>query len=109
VTRTLCGFMLLFAIACSKSPTAPTSVEPPTQSGPPVIDLQWNVAASSCGPVTPSPVQPSLTTATSVQQTDTTLNAAWPYQSGARTGVLYARFVRENNAWALCTWDIADV
>ena len=109
MTRTLYVFVLLFAIGCSNSPTAPTSVEPPTQSGPPVIDLQWNVAAASCGPVTPPPAQPSLTAATSVQQTDTTLNAAWPYQSGSRAGILYARFVRENNAWALCTWDIADV
>jgi hypothetical protein len=101
--------MLLFAIACSKSPTAPTSVEPPTQSGPPVIDLQWSVAASSCGPVTLPPVQPSLTAATTVEQSETTLSASWPYQSGTRAGIFYARFVRENNVWALCSWDVADV
>ena len=37
------------------------------------------------------------------------ITAAWPYQSGNRTGMLYARFVNEGNAWALCSWDVADV
>ena len=109
MTRTLCGFMLLFAIGCSKSsPTAPTATEPPTQSGPPVIQLQW-VAAASCAPVTMPPSQPPFSSATLTNQADGSITAAWPYQSGNRTGTLYARFVNEGNVYALCSWDIADV
>ena len=110
MTRTLCGFLLLVAIGCSKSqsPTAPTATEPPTQSGPPVINLQW-VAAASCAPVTMPPTQPPFSSATINQQADGSIMAAWPYQSGNRTGTLYARFVNEGNVWALCSWDVADV
>jgi len=108
VTRLLSVFVLLFAIGCSRSPTAPTSTEPPTQSGPPVIQLQW-VAAASCAPVTMPPSQPPFSTASLAQQPDGSITAAWPYQSGNRTGTLYARFVNEGGAWALCSWDIADV
>ena len=102
--------MLLCAIGCSQSqsPTAPTptsTTPPPTQAGPTVINLQWNVTAASCGPVTLPPAQPAFSAATIVRQSDTSLIASWPYQS--RT--LYAKFVFENNAWGLCSWDIADV
>lgn len=106
--RTFCGLMLLIAIGCSKSPTAPTVTEPPTQSGPPVIQLQW-VAASSCAPVTLPPSQPPFSSATLTQQADGSIIAAWPFESGNRSGTLYARFVNEGNVWALCTWDIADI
>lgn len=105
--RTLCGFILLFAAACSQSPTAPTP--PPTQSGPAVITLQWNVTAASCAPVTTPPSQPSTSNATIVSQTDREIRAAWPFASNGRTGTLYARFILENNVWALCSWDVADV
>ena len=108
MTRTLCGLLLLFAIGCSKSPTAPTMTEPPTQSGPPVIQFQW-VAAASCAPVTMPPSQPPFSSATITQNTDGSMTAAWPYQSGNRAATLYGRFVNEGNAWALCSWDIADV
>lgn len=108
MTRTLYGLVLMFAIGCSHSPTAPTSAEPPTASGPPVIQLQW-VAAASCGQVTMPPSQPPFSSATLIQQSDGSITAAWPYQSGDRTGTLYARFVNEGGAWALCSWDIADV
>ena len=106
--RTLCAFVLSFAIGCSSSnsPTSPTQTQPPpTQSGPTVLQLSWNVTAQSCAPVTMPPAQPAFADATIVNQTETSLTASWPYQS--RT--LYARFVRENSAWALCSWDIADV
>ena len=108
MTRTLCGLVLLFAIGCSKSPTAPTASDLPTQSGPPVIQLQW-VAAASCAPVTMPPTQPAFSSATLTNQADGSIVASWPYQSGGRTATLYARFVNEGNAWALCSWDIADV
>ena len=40
MTRTLCGLMLLFAIGCSQfTDGADAGAEPPTQSGPPVINL----------------------------------------------------------------------
>jgi hypothetical protein len=102
----------MFAIGCSSSsPTAPTpaATPAPTQSGPTVINLQWNVAAASCAPVTMPPSQPAFSAATIVRQSDTAITASWPYQSGARTGTLYANFVLENNVWGLCSWDIADV
>ena len=110
MTRTLCGFMLLFAIGCSQSsPTAPTPpAAPPTQSGPPVIQLQW-VAAASCAPVTMPPTQPPFSSATLSNQADGSIVATWPYQSGTRSGTLYARFVNESNVYRLCSWDVADV
>jgi hypothetical protein len=110
VTRTLCGFMLLFAIACSdsQSPTAPTSpTTPPTAAGPTVITLDWGVSAASCGSIAPPPSAPPAASANIVSQTDNSITASWPYQSGTRT--LYARFVLESGRWALCSWDVADV
>ena len=106
MTRTLCSLMLLMAIGCSKSPTAPT--EPPTQSGPNTIELQW-VAAAACAPVALPPTQPSFASAAITQNADGSVTASWPYQSGSRTGTLYARFVNQNNVFALCSWDVADV
>lgn len=106
--RTLCAVMLLLAIGCSDSPTSPTPVQtqpPPTQPGPAVLQLSWNVTAQSCAPVTMPPAQPAFADATIVKRDDARLTAAWPYQS--RT--LYANFVLENNVWALCSWDVADV
>ena len=55
------------------------------------------------------PSQPAFSAATIVRQSDTAITASWPYQSGARTGTLYANFILENNVWGLCSWDIADV
>jgi len=102
---------LLFAIGCSNSPTAPTpaSTPPPTQSGPTVINLQWNVIAASCAPVTTPPSQPAFAAATMVRQSDTSITASWPYQSGARPGMLIANFIFENNVWGLCSWDTTDI
>jgi hypothetical protein len=73
-----------------------------------VIQLQW-VAARSCAPVALPSTQPPFSSATITQNADGSVTASWPYQSGARTGTLYARFVNENNAWGLCSWDTADV
>jgi hypothetical protein len=108
VTRTLCGLLLLFTVACSDSPTAPTATEPPTASGPPVIALNWGVTAASCGNVSMPPSQPAFASATLVRESDTAIMASWPNQ-GERNGTLYARFLFENNVWGLCSWDIADV
>jgi hypothetical protein len=55
------------------------------------------------------PTQPAFSSATIINNADGSITAAWPYQSGNRSGTLYARFVNEGNAWALCSWDIADV
>jgi hypothetical protein len=107
VKRALSAFMLLLAIGCADSPTSPTPVQtqpPPTQPGPTVLQLNWNVTAASCAPVTMPPAQPAFADATIVQS-GSAVTASWPYQS--RT--LYANFVLENNVWALCSWDIADL
>ena len=111
MTRTLCALMLLFAIGCSKdsSPTSPTANEPPTQAGPPAVALNWTTTAVSCGAVTMPPTQPAFADARLVQESDTAVIASWPITSNGRTSTLYARFVFENNAWGLCSWDIADV
>ena len=55
------------------------------------------------------PTQPAFSSATLTNQADGSIVASWPYQSGGRAATLYARFVHEGNAWALCSWDIADV
>lgn len=110
MTRTLCALMLLFAIGCSdSSPTAPTATEPPTQAGPPVVALNWNATALSCGNVTLPPTQPAFSAATIARESDTAVVATWPIQSNGRNSTLYARFVYENGAWGLCSWDIADI
>jgi hypothetical protein len=107
----LCGLVLLIAIGCSQSPTAPTPTPPPTatQPGPTVINLQWNVTAASCAPVTAPPSPPAFSAATILRQSDTTIMASWPYQSGTRQVTLVASFILENNVWGLCSWDTADV
>jgi hypothetical protein len=51
------------------------------------------------------PVTPAFADATITGRTDTAVTASWPYQSRR----LYANFVLENNVWALCSWDTADV
>ena len=108
MTRTLCGVILMFAIGCSdSSPTAPTP--PPTQPGPPVINLQWNVIAASCAPVSTPPSQPAFASAILVHESDTAITASWPSESTTRPGTLYARVILENNVWGLCSWDVADV
>ena len=109
MTRILCGLVLAFAIGCSdSSPTAPSASEPPTAAGPPVLSLNWGVTAPSCGAVTMPPSPPPFAAATLVRESDTAVTATWPNQ-GERNGMLYARFIYENNAWGLCSWDIADV
>jgi hypothetical protein len=70
-----------------------------------VVQLNWNVTAPSCAPVTMPPSQPAFADGKIVKQGDTGVVMAWPYES--RT--LYATFIFENNAWGLCSWDIADV
>lgn len=110
MTRTLCALMLFFAIGCSgSSPTAPTATEPPTQAGPPVVALNWNVTAPSCGAVTLPPQQPAFAAATINRESDTAVTATWPIESNGRSSTLYARFLFENGAWGLCSWDVADV
>jgi hypothetical protein len=55
------------------------------------------------------PSQPPFSSATLTQQADGSIIASWPIESATRKATLYARFVKEGNVWALCTWDIADV
>jgi hypothetical protein len=94
---------LLFAIGCSQSPTAPTSA--PSIA----TQLRWNVTSTSCAPVTMPPSQPEFSTATITQEGDGSVIASWPYLVNDRSTTLYARFVRENGGWAMCSWDVADI
>ena len=102
MTRTLCGLMLLFAIGCSQSPTAPTSAPPL------VSELRWNVVSASCAPMTPPSPPPDFSRATVKEQLDGSVTASWQWFTNNREGILYARFIRENGGWAMCSWDIAD-
>lgn len=55
------------------------------------------------------PTQPTFSAATITEQADGSVMATWPYVNAGRAATLYARFVKENNSYALCSWDIADV
>ena len=103
MTRTFCGLMLLFAIGCSQSPTSPTSASPIA------AQLNWNVVSAACAPVTPPSPQPDFSSATISEQPDGSITASWQHFANNREGILYARFVRENGSWAICSWDTADV
>jgi hypothetical protein len=95
--------VLLFAIGCSQSPTAPTAAPPIA------AQLQWSVTSASCAPVSQPPSQPEFSAATIVQEPDGSVIASWPYLRNDRSATLYARFVKENGGWAMCSWDFADV
>ena len=101
--RTLCCLMLLSVIGCSQSPTAPTSA--PSIAA----QLRWNVTSTACAPVTQPPSQPEFAAATISQEPDGSVIASWPYMMNNRSATLYARFVRENGGYAMCSWDVADV
>ena len=55
------------------------------------------------------PAQPEFSTATITSQSDGSVIASWPYQMNNRPATLYARFVRENGGYAMCSWDVADI
>ena len=103
MTRTLCGLVLLFAIGCSQSPTAPTST--------PAIatQLNWNVVSAACAPSTPPSPAPEFSRATVKEEPDGSVIASWQHVANNREGILYARFVKENGVWKMCSWDVADV
>jgi hypothetical protein len=67
------------------------------------------VTAASCAPVTQPPTQPAFSGANIIKQSDTALTASWPIQANGGARTLYANFILENNVWALCSWDIADI
>ena len=99
----LCVFALVSVVACSTSPTAPSTA--------PAVNaqLRWDVVSTSCAPVSaPSPL-PEIGAATIVTQPDGSVMASWPYVANGRSVMLYAKFVRENGTWAMCSWDTADV
>lgn len=104
----LCVLALAAAIACSDS-LSPSSPSPSRASA--AADLRWDVMSTSatCTAVTlPSP-QPSFGAASITHEPDGSVTASWPYQANGRDVLLYARFVRENGSWAMCSWDTADV
>jgi hypothetical protein len=102
----LCVFALVAATACADSltPSSPSRASA-------AADLRWDVMATSatCGAVTPPSPQPSFSAAALTNEPDGSLTASWPYQVNGRDVRLYARFIRENGSWAMCSWDTADV
>jgi hypothetical protein len=102
VIRTLSALILLFAIGCSNTPTAPTSA--PAAAG----NLKWNAVSATCAPMTPPSPPPDFSRATIREQEDGSVIATWKWFTNGREGILYARFVRENGGWAMCSWDVAD-
>lgn len=104
VKRMLCGLALCASFACSQSPTAPST----TQSV--ASELRWNVMSASCAATTTPSPQPNFSAASIAHEGDGSVIASWPWTSSSgRPGLLYARFVRENGGWAMCSWDVADV
>ena len=100
----ICVCALLAASACS-SPTGPTrEVDFASQ-------LSWGVlsTSSSCAAATAPSPQPSFSSARIQQQADGSVIASWPHVLNGRDVTLYARFVRENGSWAMCSWDTADI
>lgn len=96
----------VFVAACAcASPTEPTrEVDLASQ-------LSWRVlsTSSSCGAATAPSPQPAFSTARIRSEPDGSVTASWPYVVNGRDVTLYARFVRENGTWAMCSWDTADI
>jgi hypothetical protein len=99
----ICVCALVVSMACSNSPTGPT------ESGAVAGQLRWDVVSASCAPlVAPSP-QPDFAAAAIAMKPDGSVVASWPYTDRGNAVTLYARFVRENGAWAMCSWDTVDL
>lgn len=93
---------LIAACACA----LPTE---PSQDADLASQLSWRVLAVSCGlNAVPSPL-PDFSSARITSQADGSLVAAWPFVVNGRDVTLSARLVRENGAWAVCSWDTSDV
>jgi hypothetical protein len=99
----ICVCALVVSTACSNSPTAPT------QPGAVAGQLRWDVVSASCAPVVAPSPQPEFSSATITMAPNGTVTASWPYLENGRSVTLYAHFVRENGAWAMCSWDTVDV
>ena len=99
----ICVFALVASLACSESPTSPS--QSPAVAG----QLRWDAVSTSCAPATAPAPQPEFSTASIKMEPDGSLTASWPYQQNGREVTLYAHFVRENGAWAMCSWDTADI
>ena len=106
-----CVFALVVTIACSDSlsPTSPSPTSPSRASA--ATALRWDVmaTAASCTAESPPSPQPAFSTAVMTNQPDGSVIASWPYQLNGREVTLYAHFIRENDSWAMCAWDTADV
>ncbi len=99
----MCVLALAAAAACSNSPTAPSRA--PAVAG----QLRWDVVSTTCAPVNAPSPQPDMSAATITTEADGSVIAAWPYVVAGRSVMLYARFVRANGTWAMCSGDTADV
>jgi hypothetical protein len=89
-------------------PTAPTAATP--QPGPGVSTvLRWDIKAPACQSTSaPNPL-PDPSSARMTNEPDGSITASYPYTLNGRSVLLYANFVPVNGAWAVCSWDTADV
>ena len=103
MTRTLCGLMLLFAIGCSN---LTDGADAGTDTTTDAVGTNGDQSSMECGRrIMRAGHDAAVATARllprpSCRQSDDSITASWPYQSGNRTGTLYANFIFENNAWA---------
>ena len=99
----------LISAGCSKDmPASPTAATP--QPGPGVsTTLRWDIQAPACqSTVAPSPL-PDPSSARMTTEPNGSITASYPYTKNGRPVLLYANFVAVNGAWAMCSWDTADL
>jgi len=58
--------------------------------------------------MTPPSPPPDFSRASIREQPDGSVIASWLWMTNGREGTLYARFIRENGGWAMCSWDVVD-
>jgi hypothetical protein len=103
---------LALVAGCSDSPVSPTALDGGagvTEPSRP-LTLRWDLVAPNCSPRTPPSPLPEAISARVNHEPDGSIQASWDYTfPEGGTGLLYARFVRSGNEWALCFWDTASV
>lgn len=106
--------ILLVAIGCSDTPTAPspTPTPTPTPTPPPPASrtLRWDITASGCTPAPPPNPLPDPTRGSFLDARDGLQPVTWDYQSAAgQRGILTALFREVGSEWHICSWELSDL